>query len=332
MKTAVIASLGCAALLVACGSTGGDRGETTSSATTEAGTSGTTTSATADTSSTTSVADTSTGMSGPPPFSGPLMVMTFNVLCSFCDNTFDPWDERVPYMADTIARHSPDLIGLQEIAFPEEVDDLLAANPDYAAIFYGIDGEPPYPDATIFYRAATFEPIEHGFYWLSPTPDEPMSTGFADGFQLARLVTWAVLRRTSDDAELLFATTHFDNNSPSQEKSAPLVLERTPPAAAGRPIVLVGDFNSRPDSAAYATLTGTDDFHFDDAFALAPEWTMATNQEPAPAYDIGTRIDHVLVAGAAWQVERWVVDTWTYGPNDRYVSDHFAIAADLVAP
>jgi endonuclease/exonuclease/phosphatase family metal-dependent hydrolase len=141
-----------------------------------------------------------------------------------------------------------------------------------------------------------------------------------------------VLRRTSDDAELFFATTHFDNNSPSQELSAPLVLERTPPAAAGRPIVLVGDFNSRPDSTAYATLMNAEEFHFDDAFALAPDWTMETNQAPAPAYDTTDRIDHVLLAGTAWQVERWIVDTWIYGPNDRYVSDHFAIAADLVAP
>ena len=335
-RTIARIGIGLLAWLGACGSPEHERAEASSSAATLATADATGTSGTSEagdiTSTTQAGADTSTGAPETPAFSGPLTVMTFNVLCSFCDSSFDPWEERVPNIADTIERHAPDLVGLQELALPEEVDQLLAVNPDYTAIFYGIDDGSPYPDATIFYRTEMFEPVDYGFYWLSPTPDAPMSKGFADGFQLPRLVTWAVLRHTGDGGELLFASTHFDNNAPSQEKSAPLVLERTPSAADGRPIVFVGDFNSRPDSVAYATLTGADGFHFDDAFALAPEWSMDTNQTPAPAYDLGQRIDHVLLAGVAWDVERWVVDTWIYGANDLYVSDHFAITASLVAP
>lgn len=263
------------------------------------------------------------------PFPGALRVMSFNVLCSFCSSDFDPWDDRVPWIADTIARHEPALVGLQELTFAEEVDEVLAAVPGYAAIYWDPDEGAAYPDATVLYREALFEPVDVGFYWLSPTPDLPMSKGFADGFQLARLVTWAILRRLEDDAELLFATTHFDNNPPSQELSAPLVLERTAPLVQGRPGVLVGDYNSKPDSVAYATLTGGEPLALVDAFELAPQWAVDSNMEPPLTYDTSTRIDHVLVTDDGWRATRWVVDTWVYGPEDNFVSDHFAIMAEL---
>lgn len=158
-----------------------------------------------------------------------------------------------------------------------------------------------------------------------------MSTGFADGFQLARLVTWTVLRRLEDDAQLYFATTHFDNNSPSQELSAPLVLERVGPFIATMPVVMVGDFNSRPNSEAYSILTEGDPA-FVNAFDLAPEWTIEHNAMRPPMYDTSIRIDHIFTAGAAWDASSWTVDMWRYGDDDLPISDHWAMAADLSLP
>jgi hypothetical protein len=33
-----------------------------------------------------------------------LTVMTYNVMCSFCDPSYDPWDERLHYQRDIILR------------------------------------------------------------------------------------------------------------------------------------------------------------------------------------------------------------------------------------
>jgi mRNA deadenylase 3'-5' endonuclease subunit Ccr4 len=45
-----------------------------------------------------------------------LTVMTFNVLCSFCNTReYDPWAERLGYFGDIFARHDADLIGIQEL-------------------------------------------------------------------------------------------------------------------------------------------------------------------------------------------------------------------------
>lgn len=264
-----------------------------------------------------------------------LGVMTFNVMCSVCDLSYDPWDERLAYFGDIFARHDPDLIGLQEPILADEVDQIVAAAPGFAALFYVNPDDLDNPDATILYRAARFDVLDHGTYWLSPTPDVPYSMGFADDATLPRLLVWARLHDHTSGRDLLFATTHFDSTPPSQEKSAPLVLERTAPLAAELPTIVVGDFNADPSEAAYLTLTGgaqPGGFHLTDAFTLATAWRADANRDPAPPYDPAHRIDHVFVAGGDWACHDWLVDLWVYGDRDLFPSDHWPIHTELALP
>lgn len=262
----------------------------------------------------------------------PLTVMTYNVLCSFCNKDFDPWEQRLGYFADIIARHDPDLIGLQELFLGEEVEQIVETAPGYAALWWQDDQQvyfKDYADSVILYRVSKFEVVENGYYWLSETPDEALSGGWADA-NLPRLVAWAVLQRLSDGRQFYFASTHFDNNPPNQEMSAPLFVERTALYATDMPAIVVGDFNSKPDSPAYATLTA---IHEDtgvqllNTFDEATAWSVDSNQEPPAAYEPAHRIDHIFVAGASWDVPTWTVDTWVYGANQMYPSDHLAMVA-----
>ena len=263
------------------------------------------------------------GPKGPPAFK----VLTFNVLCSFCDTAnFDPWNERVPDIADIVRRHDPDVFGLQELFTVEEVKQIQTAIPGYGAIYfhdpargYLVD----YPDATVFYRESVFDVRESGQYWLSSTPDTPWTFGWANG-QFWRLVSWARLLHKPSGREVYFATTHVDNNHPNQDQSAAVIVARTPKDL---PAVLVGDFNSKPDTTAYAALTTG---AFSDAYPLAAAREILHNQSMEPAYDADQRIDHVFLSGPAkWQVSRWRVDLYRYGTQQRYPSDHFAISAWL---
>lgn len=319
--------------------TGAETGSTASSG--GDASSGTTSSGGASTSSGTG--DPTEGASGSsttgtivPPL-GPWRVMTFNIMCAGCKpDGFEDWDARVPYIGDTMRRHDPDLIGVQELFLAPEVAQIEAELQGYTSIWFAApDGMSlDYADATIFYRTGMFEEIEHGFYWLSPAPDTPYSTGFSVP-QFARMVTWARLRAVAEDFEFVFATTHFDNNSPSQELSAPLVLERTAALGGELPVIMVGDYNSQTNDLAYAILTeGVDESgpRFDDAFVLAGTWRSDTNLDPAPGYDPSQRIDHVFVTGAPWQAADWVVDQWGYGATLHACSDHFAIAVELSVP
>jgi endonuclease/exonuclease/phosphatase family metal-dependent hydrolase len=264
---------------------------------------------------------------GPPE---PFGVMTFNVLCSFCDSSFDPWDERLGYFTDIFARYDPDLLGLQELALGFEVEQVIELLPGYAALYYQApESEFVYPDATILYRTERFELKSSGEYWLSPTPEVASSTGFADGMQLPRLVQWAELRDKNSRQTLYFASTHVDNNTPSQEKSAPLILERTQPWVDKMPVLVVGDFNADLSHPAYAILNES---VFVNAFDIAGNWTIEHNQATEPMYELGDRIDHIFVDAQGWAVDRWSVDLYQYGASDLYPSDHRAMFARMTAP
>ncbi|MGE0326947.1 MAG: endonuclease/exonuclease/phosphatase family protein [Polyangiaceae bacterium] len=269
-------------------------------------------------------------VTGPKPFK----VMTYNVLCSFCKgDEYDAWDDRKLYFKDIFARHDADLYGLQELAFGTEVDQMLELVDGFSSVYYAAaDSNFTYPDASILYRAERFDLLDSGEFWLSPTPDEPSSIGFSPP-QVPRLVVWAKLHDKQSASDLVFVSTHFDNNSPSQELSAPLVVERLQPLAGDAPLVLLGDFNSKPDTEAYRILTASDGFHFENTQGLADAWEVDTNQDPAPAYDLDDRIDHIFVApnSANWTVSDWAVDVHQYGPSQRYASDHFPMAATLLA-
>jgi endonuclease/exonuclease/phosphatase family metal-dependent hydrolase len=274
----------------------------------------------------------------PEPAALELTVMTYNVLCSFCDPTYDPWDDRLGYHQDIFERHAPDLIGLQELTFAEEVAQYLDLNPAYEAVYFATDDldalMPAYPDQTILYRKDRFREIERGFFWLSPTPDEPFTVGFAEGAsQFWRLVGWVLLEQSADRRRFYLVNTHFDNNPPSQELSGPLVYERLADLVAAHPVIFTGDFNTGPGDAAFDTLVeGADghDWHFIDTWDIAENQLAITDDASAPADDRYHHIDHIFVAGGEFECTEWRVDLTTYGARDLFPSDHYAISARIV--
>jgi len=167
----------------------------------------------------------------------------------------DHWSQRLAYFKDIIDTYNPDVACLQELITEHEAKSELGGMlPGHTILnFRGEFGE-HYPDATIYVRDSMFEVVKSGNFWLSPTPDEPFSRGFAkEGLQLPRVVQWAHLKNRQTGLDFVTSCTHFDNNSPSQEKSADLLLGRLMNAAGGDggsekdsiAVVAMGDFNSQ---------------------------------------------------------------------------------------
>jgi len=267
-----------------------------------------------------------TGEPGPDPVD--YTVMTYNILVALPNPEYDSWDIRAEFVADALLRHEPDLVGLQE-PLESQIDDLLDRVPGYAALPLSVLDT----DAGILYREDRFEVLEHSIYWLSPTPDVPHSTGF--GNFLFRMVLTARMRDRASGSEFFWINTHFDNTPPSQVMSAPLFLERAGPLALELPVIVTGDFNSKPDSEAYQTLTlglpegGGDGFLLQDTFFLAPDFEVWSRDIDDKGYDTSGRIDHIFVAGGPFSCTRWIVDKTTYGPDLKDPSDHFPIVAHL---
>lgn len=264
-----------------------------------------------------------------------LVVFNYNVMCSFCKNSDFPqweqaWKTRVPWLADVVQRYDPDLIGLQELnhlgiaeGSPDEATQILGAT--HWGIYYylskpGDAFDFHYPDACLAWRKSRFELLETGQFWLSPEPDVAYSVGFSKGMQFPRLVVWARLKDKASGREIAFANTHFDNNAPSQELSAPLSLQRLAPLAAKSPLIFCGDFNSAPGSKAYGLLVSGAP-KLVDTYGIAKEKTQESNVKPTPAWDEPSRIDHVFVT-APLQVDKWSIDLWRYGQQQQAPSDH----------
>lgn len=279
-----------------------------------------------------------------------LKITTYNVLCSFCgdghfdDNPYDDWATRLPHLQRQLAAYDADLIGLQELVYtapnPDRaIDDEVAAlggrGSVYASIYYERDPDDPrssmdYPDATILYKKDRFESLRDGHFWLSPTPDEPFSAGFDPDGQLPRLVVWAELRVIDSGERFLFATTHVDNNSPSQVMSAPLIRERLGALSGDLPIILVGDFNSGLEHPAYIDLTTDAEAPFADTYDLASSPQATGDPDLIEAYYWQRRIDHIFIQPAErFEVTDWSIDLSSYADGTRTPSDHRPVHATV---
>ena len=270
-------------------------------------------------------------------FAGPTYrVVSFNLMCSVCGAGYDDWEERLVYFGEMFDTIDADLIGLQEIVFDFEVDQVLEHLPGYAAHFYRGDGADffAYPDSTVLYRTDRFELLDQGEYWLSPTPEIPWSMGYSPGQSIPRIVVWVKLRDKTYDQVIYFATTHYDSTHPHQEHSAPQMIRTIEQWAAVAPVIQTGDFNTEPRDPAFNILTNGIDatgFSLDDTFeTVGNYWNRDFNTDICPPYDPINRIDHILTAGGDFSTKFWWVDLRKFGPDTLYPSDHRLLWAELV--
>ncbi|WP_394662661.1 endonuclease/exonuclease/phosphatase family protein [uncultured Sphingomonas sp.] len=252
----------------------------------------------------------------------PLKVMTFNVRYA-SDEGAQRWAVRRPVMVELIRRAAPDVIGTQEL-LQRQGDDIVAALPGYR--WFGRDRRGGHADEHmgIFYRTDRLTLIDQGDFWLSDTPEVVGSQSW--GTDLPRLASWAVFEtREAKPHRFLFVDTHLphrDQDGEARDKAARLILSRLPDLATGLPLVLAGDMNARPDTAAYRTFAG----------ALTDAWDSAKRREgPVLTFHdfTGTpdrRIDYLFLRG----FKADTVTTDTYHQGKVYPSDHFPIEATLM--
>jgi len=209
----------------------------------------------------------------------PFSVMTFNIRTSLANDGRHNWTFRKDLVAGTILHHGPDLLGLQEPTVRQWKDleeALIAGWAGVARSRQDAYASEPHLQGG-FIKAARFDRIADGCFWLSDTPHVPGSITFPLDWG-ARTCAWMRLRDRAAGRELVFAVTHFDTNEASWLPSAQVMGRELVQAAAGAPVVVVGDFNCAAGSPAWRHLTGEAGFR--DAWTeagLADEGVLTYN-------------------------------------------------------
>ena len=261
----------------------------------------------------------------------PLRVMTFNLRLDVASDGPNAWPYRRDWVAALIRFHAPDAVGVQEALAPM-LADLDERLPGFARIGVGrADGRSGGEFSAILYRTDRLELLESGTFWLSPTPEVAGSKGWDAAIE--RVATWGRFRDRSSGCRYVHLNTHFDHiGEHARQESALLIRRRLAALADGMPVVVTGDLNSDPLSAAYrvfvhdtiARATGPlrDGFRVsrDGNYGPTSTWNAFKAIEP------GRRIDYVLVSPQVSVMSHAILpDSW----DGRFPSDHLPVIAAL---
>ena len=253
-------------------------------------------------------------------------VMSFNVRCTDVNGV--PQALRTHLVLKEILAVQPDSFGVQE-ATPEWMAALQAGLPAYASVGVARDnggsalrvGE----SCAIFYLKEKYELLDNGDFWLSETPDEP---SYGPGAACRRVCTWAVLRDRGTDAFYAHVNTHLDNDSEEARvfgarMICDFIREELPSAA---PVLFTADLNAIEGERAYAEMTS---LLTDAAYAAADAAVYPTWHDGDPGRNSFVSLDYVMCSPS---VTVNVFRTVTEGVDERLVSDHFPIYADVTLP
>ncbi len=185
--------------------------------------------------------------------------MTFNIKNGRDDSGPHTWESRRDRVASMIRFHAPAIAGLQEV-FVEQLRDLDGALEDYDWIGVGRDdGAEKGEFAPILFRCDLLELVESGHFWLSETPEKPGLPGW--DAHCTRVATWGRFRVKAQPAvECLVMNTHLDHAGEiARREGARLLRHRLGKLADGRvPVILMGDFNARPDDEPWRIVVEDD--------------------------------------------------------------------------
>lgn len=265
--------------------------------------------------------------------SAPLTVVTYNIRYANPGDGENVWENRRDAMVRYLAGRNADIIGLQEVE-PQQRAFLAQGLSEFDWYGVGRNAEHDQGEGTpIFYRRDRFDRLDMGTFWLSTTPETPGSRGWDAA--LPRVASWVHLRDRRSGRELLAINTHFDHRGPEARlESSRLLVRRIETLATSggvrRPVVLTGDFNSRPEQAPYAALVAPapgvsallDAQHVSRKPATGGDSTSNAFKAISP----GAKIDYVFVRDIGAVLTHDIEDPRVDG---RFVSDHQPIVVTL---
>ena len=253
-----------------------------------------------------------------------ITVATYNVRYDNKGDGVNVWPNRKEKVKALIQFHEFDLFGTQE-GLRNQLND-IAELKEFAFIGAGRDdGKEAGEHSAIFYKKDRFKVVQSGNFWLSETPDKP-GKGW-DATCCNRICSWAKLNDLKAKKEFYFFSVHFDHQGvEARRQSGKLMVEKIKEIATNTPVILVGDFNSTPETEQIKIIQTllSDARNVTAMPPYGPEGTFNSFKFDAL---MDKRIDYIFVSKHFDVLKYGVL---TDANQQRYPSDHQPVVVKVV--
>lgn len=258
-----------------------------------------------------------------------LNVMTFNIRYNTKNDSLNAWPYRKDKAASQILFHNVHILGVQE-ALHDQIMDMKQSLVQYKYTGEGRDdGKTKGEYSAIFYDSTRLKLLESKTFWLSLTPEVPGSKSWDAA--ITRVVTWAKFRDIKNKKLFFVFNTHFDHiGQEARRESAMLLKQKVKEIAGSEPVIITGDFNSKPADEPIKIVVDTNDadrFIDTKAISKTPHYgpTGTFNAFASKERD-NDPIDYIFIKGK-WKVLQHATLSQTW--EGRFSSDHFPVFAKI---
>ena len=211
----------------------------------------------------------------------------------------------------------PDVIGLQEVSESQEADLAELLGDTYSICSCNYSAGP-----IVLYRTARYTCVDHGIFYLAPTPERAVKGWDA---LYVRMSVWVKLQDRNTHESFVFCSTRPDLTPLSITEGARVNVEQLQKTTNDNPCILVGDMNSEADENAHTVYRS----FFRDARLTHKgkvkdsDNTFFDGMDPNAQ---GKRIDFIYVRNAKVHRYRTVKNTY----NRLWLpSDHIPVVCDV---
>ncbi|EEJ0013662.1 endonuclease/exonuclease/phosphatase family protein [Listeria innocua] len=250
-------------------------------------------------------------------------VTTFNIRFDDTSEQKKSWELRKTLTKSLLDKYQWDFMGVEEPLLPQMRDMKEMLDWDY----FGVGRDDGYEKGeftAVFYNSARFRLLQEGHFWLSETPDVPSIHSTA---MFPRICVWGKFA-DSDGKQFYIFNTHLDHISEEARLFASqLLLKKAAIIAEDSPVIILGDFNTAPNTTTYNFITKK----YQDAQLISqtpikgPIGSFHDFQPLRPENEL-EKIDYIFVS-KEFRVHSY--KTITDQVDGCSASDHFPVTATL---
>ncbi|MEH6993537.1 endonuclease/exonuclease/phosphatase family protein [Neobacillus drentensis] len=248
-----------------------------------------------------------------------ITLMTFNLRVDVPNDLHNAWSFRADKVAETIIKHDPAIIGIQEGLY-YMLTDLKERLSNYHWIGTGREGGNKGEFSAILYKREMITVVDEGQFWLSEHSNVPGSKSW--GSDYPRVCTWGHFQfKIYPEKDFFIYNTHLDHISQEAREQGIRMIWGVigTHQLKKRPFFLTGDLNATPENSVITYLKSKEKLV--DAYSIL-EGEIGSTFHSFSGETEGHPIDYIFAAKEV-QLHKTIVDRCKI--NGSFPSDHFPV-------